>query len=86
MRANADVSPIFPAPERSGSMNTKANILQFRQENGQPANELEDLLETMDDPGNPTPELLFKDLDHLPEREGKGKCLFTPCNPDGSKQ
>lgn len=48
-------------------MNTKANIFQFRQESGQPENELEDLLKKMDDPENAAPELLFKNLDRHPE-------------------
>lgn len=46
-------------------MNTKANILQFRHDNGEPESELEDLLKKMDDPENAAPELLFKNLDHL---------------------
>lgn len=48
-------------------MSKKANILHFRQENGRPENELEDLLKKMDDPENAASELLFKNLDRHPE-------------------
>lgn len=46
-------------------MSKKANILHFRQENGRPENELEDLLKKMDDPETAPPALLFNTLDRL---------------------
>lgn len=58
-------STLFRAPEHPGIMSKKANILHFRQENGQPENELEDLLKKMDDPENMAPELLFTVPDRL---------------------
>lgn len=44
-------------------MSKKANILQFRPQNGHPENELEDLLRKIDDPESETPVLLFGNLD-----------------------
>lgn len=55
--------------EPSGGMNRKAHILQFPRENTQPDNELEDLLNSMDDPRAAAPEFLFTTPDRTPDRE-----------------
>ncbi|WP_308620413.1 hypothetical protein [uncultured Desulfovibrio sp.] len=59
-------SIISRASEHPGIMRKKASILQFRQENRQPENELEDLLKKMDSPENAAPEFLFT----TPDRPG----------------